>query len=164
MSQRNRKSWFLSILLFWLFTALQITPKLSGLRQLSLSRFCRVRWSFLFAGFHMVSQVAALAEGLIGSESGGSSPEGLINLGAIGMHFSFLCMPITIYLFLWTLLTFCIIFIYFLVAHKRPEGRVCDYLHSTQSSLFGALNKHNTCQFIFAKLITTFPVYEWLWS
>ena len=59
MSHRNRKPWFLSILLFQLFTALQITPKLSGLRQLSLSRFCRVRWSFLFAGFHMVSQVAA---------------------------------------------------------------------------------------------------------
>ena len=29
----------------------------------------------------MVSRVAALAEGLIGSESDGSSPEGLINLG-----------------------------------------------------------------------------------
>lgn len=41
----------------------------------------------------MVSQVAALAEGLIGSGSGGSSPEGLINLGERSSTISSLTSP-----------------------------------------------------------------------
>lgn len=41
----------------------------------------------------MVSQVAALAEGLIRSGSGGSSPEGLINLGERSSTISSLTSP-----------------------------------------------------------------------